>query len=85
MVDALWDDETLVVVSTDLSHYFDAVTAKRLDEATARAIEALEGEPIAEEQACGHAALRALVATRAREAARVAARPARTRARRPAI
>jgi AmmeMemoRadiSam system protein B len=67
VVDALWDDETLVVVSTDLSHYFDAPTAQRLDEATARAVEALEPMPIGEEQACGHAAMRALLlVTRAR-------------------
>jgi AmmeMemoRadiSam system protein B len=67
VIDALWDDETLVVVSTDLSHYFDAATAQRLDEATARAVEALDALPIGEEQACGHAALRAaLLVARAR-------------------
>jgi AmmeMemoRadiSam system protein B len=67
IVDALWDDETLVVVSTDLSHYFDAATATRLDEATARAVEALEPLPIGEEQACGHGAMRAhLLVARAR-------------------
>lgn len=61
VIDALWDDVTLVVVSTDLSHYFDAATAGVLDESTARAIEALQPLPIGEEQACGHAALRALL------------------------
>jgi AmmeMemoRadiSam system protein B len=65
---ALWDDETLLVVSTDLSHYFDAVTAQRLDEATAKSVEALDALPIGEEQACGHAALRGLLtAARARK------------------
>jgi AmmeMemoRadiSam system protein B len=63
LVDALWDDETLVVVSTDLSHYHDAATANRLDEATARAIEELEPLNIGEEQACGYGALRALLLT----------------------
>ena len=58
---AIWDDATLVVVSTDLSRYFDAPSARRLDEETARAIEALEGTTIREERACGHAALRALL------------------------
>ena len=68
LVEALWDDETLVVVSTDLSRYYDAGTATRLDEVTARAVEALEPAPIGEQQACGHAALRALVtASRARK------------------
>ena len=57
VVDALWDDQTLVVASTDLSHYFDSETAIRLDQATAQAVEALDAQPIGEEQACGHAAL----------------------------
>jgi AmmeMemoRadiSam system protein B len=61
VVGALWDDRTLVVVSTDLSHYFDAPTARGLDESTALAIEALDVSAIAEENACGHAALRALL------------------------
>ncbi|HEX3344199.1 MAG TPA: AmmeMemoRadiSam system protein B, partial [Polyangiaceae bacterium] len=61
ILDALWVEETLVVVSTDLSHYYDAVTAKRLDEATARSIEALDADAIREEQACGHSALRGLL------------------------
>ena len=61
VVDSLWDERTLVVVSTDLSHYHDAASAQRLDQATARAIETLEALAIGEEQACGHAALRALI------------------------
>ncbi len=61
VIGALWDDATLVVVSTDLSHYFDAPTARGLDESTALAIEALDAGAIAEENACGHAALRALL------------------------
>lgn len=61
VVGALWDDTTLVVVSTDLSHYFDAPTARGRDESTALAIEALDASAIAEENACGHAALRALL------------------------
>jgi AmmeMemoRadiSam system protein B len=61
ILEALWDDSTLAVVSTNLSHYFDQPTAWRLDEATARAIELLRSEVIGEQQACGHAALRALL------------------------
>ena len=57
----LWDDETLLVVSTDLSQYYDAATAKKLDDATARSVEALDAKHIGEEQACGHAALRGLL------------------------
>jgi hypothetical protein len=67
VLDSLWDDGTLLVVSTDLSHYHDATTAQRLDLATARAIEALDPSKIQEDQACGHAALRGLlVVARAR-------------------
>jgi AmmeMemoRadiSam system protein B len=61
VVEARWDEQTLVVVSTDLSRYYDAATARRLDDATARAIEALDPAPIGEDQACGHAALRAVL------------------------
>jgi AmmeMemoRadiSam system protein B len=68
VIDALWDDATLAVVSTDLSRYFDAATATRLDEITARAIERMDAAPIGEQQACGHAALRALlIVARARK------------------
>jgi AmmeMemoRadiSam system protein B len=50
----LWGGaETAIVVSSDLSHYHDDATAKRLDAATAAAIEALD--PIlGPQQACGH-------------------------------
>ncbi len=61
IVEALWSERTLAVVSTDLSRYFDAATAHRLDEVTARAIERLDVAALGEQQACGHAALRALV------------------------
>lgn len=61
VIESLWDDGTLVVVSTDLSHYYDAATAQRLDQATARAVETLDPLPVREEQACGHASLRALL------------------------
>ncbi|HEX8791506.1 MAG TPA: AmmeMemoRadiSam system protein B [Polyangiaceae bacterium] len=61
VIEALWDDRTLLVVSTDMSHYFDAPTARGLDESTALAIEALDPSAIVEENACGHAALRALL------------------------
>jgi AmmeMemoRadiSam system protein B len=49
-------------VSTDLSQYYDAKTAQRMDEQTARAIESLDADAIRQEQACAHAALRALLA-----------------------
>lgn len=45
--------ETLIVISSDLSHYLSYEDARRLDGATCRAIEALEPAAIGWEQACG--------------------------------
>ena len=54
VVERLWtNDETLVVVSSDLSHYHDYVTAQRLDRATCDAIAALAPERLGEGSACG--------------------------------
>jgi AmmeMemoRadiSam system protein B len=50
----LWGgDETLIVISSDLSHYYEYDTARRLDRATMRAIEALDPEDLDAESACG--------------------------------
>ena len=50
----LWGGpETLIVISSDLSHYHDYATAQARDRATARAIEALRYEDIGYEDACG--------------------------------
>ena len=54
VLEALWDGrETLVVVSSDLSHYLDYETARSLDAQTTRAIEALAPEQLDLEAACG--------------------------------
>jgi AmmeMemoRadiSam system protein B len=45
--------ETLIVVSSDLSHYHDYDTARRMDAATSRAIEQLRYEDIGYDDACG--------------------------------
>lgn len=53
VIDALWGgDETLIVVSSDLSHYLSYREAQVLDQATARAILDLRSD-ITHEQACG--------------------------------
>ena len=44
---------TLVIVSSDLSHYHDYATARRLDAATTRTIEALDFDSLGYDQACG--------------------------------
>ena len=62
VIDALWGgDETLIVISSDLSHYHDYATASRLDAATSAAIEALADEDIADDHACGAVAIRGLL------------------------
>ncbi|NKB56594.1 MAG: AmmeMemoRadiSam system protein B [Alphaproteobacteria bacterium] len=54
VLDRLWGgDETLIVISTDLSHYKDYETARRMDGATAEAIESLRAGDIGRDQACG--------------------------------
>ncbi len=55
VLERLWDGpETLIVVSSDLSHYHDYATARRIDAATSRVIEALRSEDLSPEQACGY-------------------------------
>lgn len=50
----LWGGpETLLAVSSDLSHYYDYETAKRMDRETSHAIEALRPQDIHPEHACG--------------------------------
>ncbi len=54
LIDALWTEpDTLLVVSSDLSHEHDETTAKRLDTATAEAIERREPQAVDEDDACG--------------------------------
>lgn len=54
VLEELWGgEETLVVVSSDLSHFLPHGEAVTMDEATASAIEALRPEEIAHDQACG--------------------------------
>jgi AmmeMemoRadiSam system protein B len=59
-------DETLVVISSDLSHFLPYEEAMRLDEATARAVEALDPSGIGPDQACGRIPMAGLL-LRARE------------------
>ena len=62
VLDLLWGgEETLVVVSTDLSHYHDYETARRMDAATTLAIESLDAEAIEYEQACGRIPVQGLL------------------------
>jgi MEMO1 family protein len=61
VLDTLWGgEETLIVVSSDLSHYLPYQTAREVDEATARAILNLNAD-IHQRQACGAIAVNALM------------------------
>jgi MEMO1 family protein len=53
--------DALVVVSTDLSHYHDDATARRLDRRTANAVLALDASAVDDADACGAHALRGLL------------------------
>ena len=54
VLERLWGgDETLIVISSDLSHYHDYETARARDAATSRSIEALRYEDIDAGDACG--------------------------------
>jgi len=57
IIDAVIDERTLLVVSTDLSHYLDDATARRRDQATAQAIESLDFGRLGRQDACGFSAL----------------------------
>ena len=52
---------TLVLVSTDLSHYHDLPTARRLDRRTADTVLACDPEMLATDDACGFYPLRGLM------------------------
>jgi AmmeMemoRadiSam system protein B/AmmeMemoRadiSam system protein A len=54
VLEKLWGgDETLIVISSDLSHYLDYESARKIDGATCAAIEELAPEKIARQGACG--------------------------------
>lgn len=54
VLEAVWGGpETLIVISTDLSHFENYETARRMDETTSRAIENLDPAAIGRHDACG--------------------------------
>ncbi|MGA9597933.1 MAG: AmmeMemoRadiSam system protein B [Acidimicrobiia bacterium] len=57
VVAPLLDDKTLLLVSSDLSHYYDSKIARRLDAATAAAIVRLDWAALEHESACGRTAI----------------------------
>jgi hypothetical protein len=74
VLERLWGgEETLVVISSDLSHFHGYTTAQRMDEETSRAIEALEPECIGTEQACGRIPVQGLLVAARRRGLRARA------------
>jgi MEMO1 family protein len=68
----LWGGmETLIVVSSDLSHYHDYETARRLDLGTAAAIEHGDWQKLGSNQACGCLAIAGLLIEASRRGLRV--------------
>jgi AmmeMemoRadiSam system protein B/AmmeMemoRadiSam system protein A len=59
----LWGgEETLIVVSSDLSHFHDYEGAMRLDQSASQAIETLRHDQLTDEQACGRYPVKGLLA-----------------------
>jgi AmmeMemoRadiSam system protein B len=73
-LDRVWDgDETLIVVSTDLSHYHPYDKARRVDSETGEAIRRLDSAAIDGNRACGFRALNGLLAAAGRRGLEVTA------------
>ena len=62
VLQTLWGgDETLILVSSDLSHYLPYDEAQKIDNITCKAIEQLDPTALGEEQACGRNSIKGLM------------------------
>ena len=62
VLEFLWGgEETLIVISSDLSHFLDYDTAVAIDNKTSQAIENFDSESISSEMACGCSGIKALL------------------------
>jgi AmmeMemoRadiSam system protein B len=62
ILNRLWGGpETLIIISSDLSHYHDYKTAKMLDGKTAEAIELLRPDLLGRQSACGRLPIQGLL------------------------
>lgn len=72
VLDLLWDGrETLIVVSSDLSHYLPCEDARARDAATCRAIETFDAYRIGYDDACGAGPIRGLLLAARRRGLRI--------------
>ncbi len=64
VIESLWQEEnTLFLISSDLSHYLDYERARECDQATSEAIADLTPDKIHYEQACGRSAIAGMLLT----------------------
>jgi len=62
VIDMAWqDDATLIIISSDLSHYHDYQSAQKMDQHTCSAIESLNPAGIGVDDACGRHSVRGLL------------------------
>jgi len=80
VIDALWTDDILLVISTDLSHYLVQSEANEVDRRTADAIGTLDPSQLSTEHACGIKALSAFLHTARLRNARIVELDLRTSA-----
>jgi AmmeMemoRadiSam system protein B len=72
VLETVWGgDETLIVISSDLSHYHDYATARQMDRKTSDAIEQLQPEALQFESACGRNPISGLLKVAQRKHLRV--------------
>jgi AmmeMemoRadiSam system protein A len=60
-LEQILDDRTLIVASSDLSHYYSYAQARELDARTVAAICRLDPDAVGDEDACGHTPIRTLL------------------------
>lgn len=62
VLEALWGGpETLILISSDLSHYQPYDAARQIDDATRRAIEGIDALALSDNQACGRHSIKGLL------------------------
>ncbi len=72
VLEMLWGGpETLIVISSDLSHYHDYLTAKKKDLETSKLIEALQYEALDYDSACGRVPVSGLLELARKKSLRV--------------
>ena len=72
LLDAVWGGpETLIVISTDLSHYLDYAACRQADAATAAAIGRFDGAALDRDSACGRVPVGGLLLTARRRGMRI--------------